>query len=202
MEKHRFVGKTLEEAKEKAKIELQELEEDLIIKVVDEKKSLLSKKVEIEVIARRDIKGFIKDRLQDILRSMGFKSEIEIQMTNDVPTYRIYSDKDALLIGKNGKNLDALLTIMRQIVKNETGIVYRFYLDVSDYKEKNEKHLEFLARRLAREVRNTKIEVKMDSMNAYERRIVHNALNNNKYVYTESTGEEPNRCVVIKPRED
>ena len=202
MEKHRFVGKTLEEAKEKAKIELQELEEDLIIKIIDEKKSLLSKKVEIEVIARRDIKGFIKDSLQDILRSMGFKSEIEIQMNNDVPTYRIYSDKDALLIGKNGKNLDALLTIMRQIVKNETGIVYRFYLDVSDYKEKNEKHLEFLARRLAREVRNTKIEVKMDSMNAYERRIVHNALNNNKYVYTESTGEEPNRCVVIKPRED
>ena len=202
MEKHRFVGKTLEEAKEKAKIELQELEEDLIIKVVDEKKSLLSKKVEIEVIARRDIKGFIKDSLQDILRSMGFKSEIEIQMNNDVPTYRIYSDKDALLIGKNGKNLDALLTIMRQIVKNETGIVYRFYLDVSDYKEKNEKHLEILARRLAKEVRNTKIEVKMDSMNAYERRIVHNALNNNKYVYTESTGEEPNRCVVIKPRED
>ncbi len=49
---------------------------------------------------------------------------------------------------------------------------------------------------------STKIAVKMDSMNSYERRIVHNVLTNNSKVYTESVGDEPNRCVVIKPRED
>ena len=202
MEKHKFVGKTYEEAVNKAKIELQELEENLIIKVIDEKKSLLSKKCEIEVIEKREIKNFIKEKLVNILREMGYQAEVEIQVKQDIPTYRIYSNNDSLLIGKNGKNLEALQIVLRQIVNTETGINYKFFLDVSDYKEKNEHHLEILARRLAREVATTKIEVKMDSMNSYERRIVHNVLTNNKKVYTESVGEEPNRCVVIKPRED
>ncbi len=202
MEKHRFVGKTYEEAVNKAKIELQELEENLIIKVIDEKKTLLSKKCEIEVIEKREIKNFIKEKLIAILREMGYQAEVEIQVKQDIPTYRIYSNNDSLLIGKSGKNLEALQIVFRQIVNTETGINYRFFLDVSDYKEKNEHHLESLAKRLAREVATTKIEVKMDSMNSYERRIVHNVLTNNKKVYTESVGEEPNRCVVIKPRED
>lgn len=202
MEKHRFVGKTYEEAVNKAKIELQELEENLIINVIDEKKSLLSKKCEIEVVEKREIKNFIKEKLVNILREMGYQAEVEIQVKQDIPTYRIYSNNDSLLIGKNGKNLEALQIVLRQIVNTETGINYKFFLDVSDYKEKNEHHLEVLAKRLAREVATTKIEVKMDSMNSYERRIVHNVLTNNKKVYTESVGEEPNRCVVIKPRED
>ncbi|MDD6419531.1 MAG: KH domain-containing protein [Clostridium sp.] len=202
MEKHRFVGKTYEEAVNKAKIELQELEENLIINVIDEKKSLLSKKCEIEVIEKREIKNFIKEKLVNILREMGYQAEVEIQVKQDIPTYRIYSNNDSLLIGKGGKNLEALQIVLRQIVNTETGINYKFFLDVSDYKEKNEHHLESLAKRLAREVATTKIEVKMDSMNSYERRIVHNILTNNKKVYTESVGEEPNRCVVIKPRED
>ncbi len=202
MEKHRFVGKTYEEAVNKAKIELQELEENLIINVIDEKKSLLSKKCEIEVIEKREIKNFIKEKLVNILREMGYQAEVEIQLKQDIPTYRIYSNNDSLLIGKGGKNLEALQIVLRQIVNTETGINYKFFLDVSDYKEKNEHHLEVLAKRLAREVATTKIEVKMDSMNSYERRIVHNVLTNNKKVYTESVGEEPNRCVVIKPRED
>lgn len=202
MEKHRFIGKTYEEAVNKAKIELQELEENLIINVIDEKKSLLSKKCEIEVIEKREIKNFIKEKLVNILREMGYQAEVEIQVKQDIPTYRIYSNNDSLLIGKGGKNLEALQIVLRQIVNTETGINYKFFLDVSDYKEKNEHHLESLAKRLAREVATTKIEVKMDSMNSYERRIVHNILTNNKKVYTESVGEEPNRCVVIKPRED
>lgn len=202
MEKHRFVGKTYEEAVNKAKIELQELEENLIINVIDEKKSLLSKKCEIEVVEKREIKNFIKEKLDNILREMGYQAEVEIQVKQDIPTYRIYSNNDSLLIGKGGKNLEALQIVLRQIVNTETGINYKFFLDVSDYKEKNEHHLEVLAKRLAREVATTKIEVKMDSMNSYERRIVHNILTNNKKVYTESVGEEPNRCVVIKPRED
>ena len=201
MEKHRFVGKTYEEAVNKAKIELQELEENLIINVIDEKKSLLSKKCEIEVIEKREIKNFIKEKLVNILREMGYQAEVEIQVKQDIPTYRIYSNNDSLLIGKGGKNLEALQIVLRQIVNTETGINYKFFLDVSDYKEKNEHHLEVLAKRLAREVATTKIEVKMDSMNSYERRIVHNVLTNNKKVYTESVGEEPNRCVVIKYKE-
>ncbi len=202
MEKHSYTGKTLEEAINKAKIELQETEENLIINVKEEKKTLLSKKIEIEVIEKRQIKDFIKNTLIDLLYALGYQAEIEIQMKENIPTYRIYSSNDALLIGKNGKNLNALNIVLNQIVKKELGTNYKFILDVSDYKQKNEKYLEVLARKLAKEVFTTKIEVKMDSMNSYQRRIVHNTLANNKYVYTESIGEEPNRCVVIHPRED
>ena len=199
--KHSYTGKTYEEAVNKAKIDLQELEENLIINTKEEKKTLLSKKVEIEVIEKREVKEYLKKQIKNLLKDMGFDVEIEITVNNDTPTYRLYSTNDALLIGKDGKNLKALTTVVNAILTKEINTNYRFLIDVSDYKEKNDRRIERLAKKLAREVKETKVEVKMDSMNSYQRRLVHNILNNNKYVYTESVGEEPNRCVVIKPRD-
>ena len=132
MEKHSYIGKTLEDAINKAKLDLQETEDNLIIVKKEEKKALLSKKVEIEVIEKRKIKDYIKSLLVDILYAMGYQSEIEVQMKEDVPTYRIYSNHDALLIGKNGKNLNALTHILNQMIKKEIGTSYKFLLDVSD----------------------------------------------------------------------
>ncbi len=202
MEKHKYSGKTLEDAISKATLDLQEEKDNLIIKTIEEKRTLLTKKVEIEVIEKRNIKDEIKRILLDLLYNMGFKAEIEVQMKEQIPLYRIYSNNDALLIGKNGRNLNALSHIVSQMLKKEIGTNYKFLIDVSDYKENNDKHLEYLAKKLAKEVATTKIEVKMDSMNSYQRRVIHNTLSNHKYVYTESVGEEPNRAVVIKPRED
>ena len=199
--KHEYTGKTYEEAVNKAKIDLQELEENLIINTKEEKKTLLSKKVGIEVIEKREVKDYLKKLIKTLLKDMGFDVEIEITVNNNTPTYRLYSTNDALLIGKDGKNLKALTTVVNAILTKEINSNYRFLIDVSDYKEKNDRRVERLAKKLAREVRETKVEVKMDSMNSYQRRLVHNILNNNKYVYTESVGEEPNRCVVIKPRD-
>ena len=199
--KHIYTGKTYEEAVNKAKIDLQELEENLIINTKEEKKTLLSKKVEIEVIEKREVKDYLKKLIKSLLKDMGFDVEIEITVNNDTPTYRLYSTNDALLIGKDGKNLKALTTVVNAILTKGINTNYRFLIDVSDYKEKNDRRIERLAKKLAREVKMTKVEVKMDSMNSYQRRLVHNILNNNKYVYTESVGEEPNRCVVIKPRD-
>ena len=201
LNKHNYTGKTYEEAVNKAKIDLQELEENLIINTKEEKKTLLSKKVEIEVIEKREVKEYLKKVIKSLLKDMGFDVEIEITVNNDTPTYRLYSTNDALLIGKDGKNLKALTTVVNAILTKEINTNYRFLIDVSDYKEKNDRRIERLAKKLAREVKMTKVEVKMDSMNSYQRRLVHNILNNNKYVYTESVGEEPNRCVVIKPRD-
>lgn len=201
IEKHNYTGKTYDEALNKAKIALQELENNLIINVKEEKKSLLSKKVEIEVIEKRAIKDLIKRLIKDLLKNIGFDVEIEITVNNNVPTYRLYSDNDALLIGKDGRNLKALTTIINQIIIKEIGTNYKFIIDVSDYKKRNDQHIETLAKKLAKEVKNTGIEVKMDRMNSYQRRLVHNILSNNKNVYTESIGEEPNRYVVIKPRD-
>ena len=199
--KHSYTGKTYEEAVNKAKIDLQELEENLIINTKEEKKTLLSKKIEIEVIEKREVKEYLKKVIKSLLKDMGFDVEIEITVNNDTPTYRLYSTNDALLIGKDGKNLKALTTVVNAILTKDINTNYRFLIDVSDYKEKNDRRIERLAKKLAREVKMTKVEVKMDSMNSYQRRLVHNILNNNKYVYTESVGEEPNRYVVIKPRD-
>lgn len=204
MEKHKYQGKTKEEAIETAKIDLQELEENLIIKELEPVKGGLfkSKKIEIEVIEKREVVKYIKDYLVKLLKDLGFSVNVEIKNKETVPTYTIYSDNDALLIGKNGKNLKALSVIVNQHINRELGRSYKFVLDINSYKEKREKTLEYLAKKTAREVAETKIPVKMDSMNSYERRIIHNVLTNNKKVYTESEGEEPNRCVVIKPKEE
>ena len=204
MEKHKFQGKTKEEAIQIATVELQEVETNLIIKELEVIKGGLFKspKVEIEVIEKREVVKYIKDYIVKLLKDLGFQANVEIKNKETVPTYTIYSDNDALLIGKNGKNLKALSVVVNQHINKELGKNYKFIIDINSYKEKREKQLEQLAKRVAREVATTKIEVKMDSMNSYERRIIHNVLTNNKRVYTESEGEEPNRYVVVKPKED
>lgn len=204
MEKHKYVGKTKEDAISNATIDLQEIESNLIINELETTKSGLfkSKKVEIEVIEKREVKQYIKQYLQKLLKDLGFQVNIEMKTNNDIPTYIIYSDNDALLIGKNGKNLKALSIVASQVIKKEIGTTFKFLIDINAYKEKREHTIESLAKKIAKEVVSTNVEVKLDSMNSYERRIVHNILSNNKKVYTESVGEEPNRCVVIKPKKD
>ena len=204
MEKHRYTGKTKEEAIQIAKEELQEVEENLIIKELEITKGGLfkSKKVEIEVIEKREVIKEIKDYLIKLLKAIGYTVNIEVKNKEEIPKYIIFSDNDALLIGKNGKNLKALSIIVSQHLNTELGRNYKFVIDVNEYKEKREQSLERLAKRIAREVANTKVEAKLDSMNSYERRIIHNALTNNRRVYTESEGEEPNRYVVIKPKDE
>ena len=204
MEKHRYVGKNKEEAINQAKEELQEVEENLFIKEIEVTQGGLFKKgkVEIEVIEKREVVKDIKDYLVNLLKNMGYTVNIEIKNKEEVPKYVIFSDNDAMIIGKNGKNLKALTTVVNGYLNTELGRTYKFIIDVNEYKEKREHNLERLAKRIAREVATTGVEAKLDSMNSYERRIIHNILGNNKRVYTESEGEEPNRYVVIKPKKE
>ena len=202
MEKHRYVGKTKDEAIKLAKEELQEVDENLFIKEIEVIEGGLFKKgkVEIEVIEKREVVKDIKDYLVNLLKNMGYTVNIEIKNKEEVPKYVIFSDNDAMLIGKNGKNLKALTTVVNGYLNTELGRTYKFIIDVNEYKEKREHNLERLAKRVAREVATSGVEAKLDSMNSYERRIIHSILSNNKRVYTESEGEEPHRCVVIKPK--
>ena len=202
MEKYNFIGKTKEEAIQQAKEKLQETEDNLIIRELETIKGGLfkSKKVEIEVIEKREVIKSIKDYLYKLTKMMGISANIEIKNKEEVPKFIIFSDNDAMLSGKNGKNLKALSTIVSAYVNAETGSNYKFLIDINEYKEKREHILERMAKKIAREVAATNIEVKLDSMNSYERRIIHNVLSNHKKVYTESEGEEPNRYVVIKPK--
>lgn len=199
MEKHKFIGKSKDEAIQQAKISLEESNIDnLFINELSSKKSLFSTKVEIEVIEKEEIIKFTKEYIQNLLKNMGFNIKIEVFNKNNTPLYKIYSDNDSLLIGKNGKNLKSLQILVGQAINKEINQNFKFTIDINDYQEKKERNLIRLAKNIAREVSETKVEAKLDSMNSYERRIIHNALANSSKVYTESCGEEPERYVVIK----
>ena len=201
MKKYEYTGKTKEEAIEKATKELNVEEKNLIINVLEEKNTLLKKNVKIEVIDYNDLIDYIKEVITEITKLMGATVNLEIRRREDNITIKIFSNHNAVLIGKNGYTVDALQTIIRQIVQNATKTYVGIILDIENYKDKKNKNIEYLAKKVAKEVANTKVEAKLDSMNSYERRIVHSILSENKFVYTESIGEEPNRCVVIKPKE-
>ena len=130
MEKHRYIGKTKEEAISNATIDLQETQDNLIIKELEEIKGGLfkSKKIEIEVVERREVIKYIKEYIQKLLKNLGFTANIEIKNKDEIPTYTIYSDNDALLIGRNGKNLKALTIVTSQHILNELGKNFKFII--------------------------------------------------------------------------
>ena len=201
MQKYIYEGKTFDDAKDKALSELKTVEENLIINILEEKNTLLKKYVKIEVINYNDIINYTKEVINEITKLMGLEVNLEVRRREENITIKIFSDHNAVLIGKNGNTIQALQTIVRQIIFKEINTNISIILDVENYKEKKIKNIEYLAKKTAREVAKTKVEAKLDSMNSYERRIVHSILSEDKYVYTESIGEEPNRCVVIKPKE-
>ena len=133
---------------------------------------------------------------------MGINVNIEVKKRETHIQANIFSENSSILIGKNGKNLDALQLLLKNSILNKTGFRINVILDVEDYKEKNNRHLEYNVKKIAREVRKTGVDAKLDPMNSYERRIVHNAVSTIKGVTSKSEGEEPNRCVVIKKEEE
>ena len=202
MKTYTFEGKSYEEAVNKALEELKTAEEDLTIKIIESKQGLLKKLVKIEVIDINDVIDYLKESVKEITELMNIKVNLEVRRREETITITLFSDNNSILIGKNGKNIQAFQNIIRQIVPNSINEKYKIIIDVENYKEKRLITIERLAKRVAREVKTSKVEAKLDPMNSYERRIVHNVLTNNKFVYTESEGEEPNRYVVIKPKED
>lgn len=202
MHKYEFSGKNYEEAVNNAKISLQELEDELIIKEKEVKGGLFNKKVIIEVIQKDEVVEFLKEYIKELTKNMGLSTNLEVKKRENNVNITIYADNNSILIGKNGKNMDALVTIVRQAVQTEIGESFHFTIDINDYKEKKQENLVREAKKIAREVGRTKIEAKLDPMNSYERRLIHTALADNKYVITESIGEEPNRFIVIKPKQE
>lgn len=202
MKKNYYEAKSLDDAKSKALEELNLNEEDVIINIVEEKNSLLKKNVKIEVITINDIINYLKEVINDIMKLMGVEVNLEVRRRDNNISIKLFSNNNAILIGKNGRTISALQLLLRQMVNNQTKNHVSIVLDVENYKEKKMKNIEYLAKKIAREVAKSKVEVKLDSMNSYERRIVHNALTNFKGVTTISEGEEPNRHVVIKKTEE
>ena len=202
MKKYTYQAKTFEEAKNMALAELMEQQENLYINEIESSTKLFNKKSVIEVIKKEDVLEYIKELIKNITKMMGLSVNMEVKKREDNVTISLYSDNNAILIGKDARTLNALTTIIKQAIYNQIGTYYNFVLDVSEYKEKQQFFIEKAAKKTAREVARTKVEAKLEPMNSYERRIVHNALTNFKGVYTESEGVEPHRYVVIKPKTD
>ncbi len=197
-----FSGSNIEEIKKEA-LEKLNLNECEVIFVIDNysKKGLLKKEnYQLKVYKLTDIVVYIKEFIQELLTKMGVKinSFIDNSKDNQI-NLTINSDKDALLIGKKGKNLKALELVVKQHIHNLINSYPYLILNVGNYNERHELLLQNLAKQIANEVKKTRQEVIMDNMNSYERRIVHNALANIKGVTTISEGEEPNRHIIVKP---
>lgn len=196
-------AKTKEDALKKLLEENNLSEENILYRSFTQKAGILKgTKTVIEAITFEELQKEIKNFLKELLEKMGLEISFEGKIREGQIIIGMYSNNNPILIGKNGQTLKALETIVKQIVFNEIGVYPYISLDVENYKNKQISRLERLAKNVAREVGKTKVEVELENMNSYERRIVHNALTNNKFAYTESKGEEPNRRVVIKPKEN
>ena len=158
-------------------------------------------KIEITVLPKQDVIDYIKEIVQNI--GNAFVSNITTKITDleDVLNVSIYSDVNPILIGKDGKNLSAIQTIIKQAVFRKFNRSIKVSVDIANYKNKKIKNLKYEVSKIAEEVLNSKIEAHLDPMNSYERRIVHTLVSEYKNLETISEGEEPNRYVVIKYKE-
>ena len=106
-------------------------------------------------------------------------------------------DEMGVLIGKRGQTLDSLQYLVSLVVNKDEDEYIRVKVDTEDYRKRRKETLENLAKNIAYKVKRTKRPVSLEPMNPYERRIIHSALQNDKYVTTHSEGEEPFRRVVV-----
>ncbi len=198
-----FTGKNLEEIKSEAFEKLGLNENECLVSVKTTKSGLFKTKEEFQVSVYKltDIAEEIKNYLSELLTNMSIEANFETKIREQQINIKMYSDKNNILIGKDGKTLKALQTVIRQHIYKEIGAYPYILLDVENYKEKNEERLVRSAKKIAKEVAKTKVEAELENMNSYQRRLIHNALTDFKGVYTESVGEEPNRHIVIKPKE-
>lgn len=195
-----FKAKTLEEALLKASQELQIEQSSLIYKEHIES-SLFNKQVVINVYLDTDIKNYIKELLVDILTQMGLKNVyVEMSKSSQTSYFNIISDNNALLIGKNGKNIESLQTYIRMVIYNQLNANINFIIDVENYKNKKQHKIVKLAHNLADDVIRFDEPVTMKDLNAYERRLVHEALANCDLVNTHSEGEGKERYLVISKK--
>ena len=203
MKVYSYEGKNIEELTLQALKELDVKEDEMVKEVKEETVGLLKKKkYTLNIVLKSDVLEFSKKYVKDIIEGMGLNDvQLESQRTENYIKITIHSENSSILIGKGGRTLSSIQTLLRAAISNEINMHVNVVLDVENYKIRQEHNIERLAKKLAKEVIKTKEPITMDSMNSYERRLVHNILGDFKGVTTESEGEEPNRKVVIKPVE-
>ena len=198
-----YVDKTRESALSKCLEELHESEEDLYIRESEtEAKLFKAKKVKLEVLSKSDVLQYIKEYINELSKYLQMEIHSEVKDQDRIIQIILVSDHNSLLIGKDGRTMNSIQQMLRQSISSKTGFKVSLMVDVSNYKEKQNYFFEKEIKKICKEVLKSHVDVKLDPMNSYQRRLVHNVVNGYDHLATKSEGSEPNRCVVIQYQED
>ncbi len=199
-----FIKARVKEEKEEV-TETVELLETLVVESVpvDEAKSKDNNKNDI-VHEDIDVEAVTKKFLADVFAAMGISVEITVKYEEEPKSLDVdlNGDEMGVLIGKRGQTLDSLQYLISLVVNKGTTEYIRVKVDTENYRQRRKETLENLAKNISYKVKRTRRPVSLEPMNPYERRIIHSALQNDKYVTTHSEGEEPFRRVVVTPKKD
>jgi spoIIIJ-associated protein len=151
-----------------------------------------------------DVEAITKKFLNDVFEAMNIKVNIEAAYNDSLKSLdvELSGDEMGVLIGKRGQTLDSLQYLISLVVNKGTGEYIRVKVDTENYRERRKETLENLAKNISYKVKRTRRSVSLEPMNPYERRIIHAALQNDRYVTTHSEGDEPFRRVVVSPKRD
>jgi spoIIIJ-associated protein len=193
-----YTAKTLEDVLAQAEKELNIPANDLSYKIVDEKTGIFSRKLVVEVYEVSDAIAFAEAYLIKTISQMGIDVTAKTTLKDDIINITINSSRNPILIGKNGITLQALNELVRLATSSKFKKRFRILLDVNDYKEAKYDKVVAIAKRIARDVTRTKVDVTLDPMPADERRMVHGALTGMPNIKTESVGEGHHRAICIR----
>lgn len=195
-----YEGKNREDLINKITEELNCNENELVIlEQFTEGKIFKSQKYNLSVITKAEIKKQLKNFFNELGKLMNVTIESEINITEDnIYNINLVTSNNSILIGKEGKTLDAIQCLLRQISQNDLQNKIKINVDISNYKYEQAKKLEKNIKNIAKEVLKTKVDTSLDPMNSYNRRIVHTIVSEFSDLETESVGEGKERHVVIK----
>jgi len=206
MEYKEYSGKTVEDAITDASLDLGVTSDELDYEVVEKESTgflgfgskpavIKARKKETSLTHEDTARAF----LESVFKAMEIEAEIiiETDTVDNVMNIEFKGDDMGILIGKRGATLDSLQYLTSLAVNKDHDDYICIKLDTEDYRRRRKETLESLARNIAYKVKRTKRQVELEAMNPYERRIIHSALQNDKFVTTFSEGEDPYRHVVI-----
>ena len=202
MREMQFSGKTVEDAvnsalKETGVSSADELEIEVIEKGSKGFLGFGQKDAVIKASVKFNPEKAAREFLREMFVAMGIIVNIETSLKEKQLMINLSGSDMGMLIGKRGQTLDAIQYLVNLVVNNGNAPYISITLDTENYRQRRKETLEALAHNLARKVKQTGKKIVLEPMNPYERRIIHAALQNNRYVTTYSEGEEPFRNVVI-----
>lgn len=176
-----------------------DLTEEQVDAQIVKQSGLIRKKVTVKVTQKATPKDIAIDFINTLIEKMGLECSATIREEDDAYYVSVSGKDTATLIGYRGDVLDCVQYLTLLVVNKTADLDKRIIIDGENYREKRTIVLSKLAKKLAIKAAKTGKDVSLEPMNPFERRVIHSALADDKFVTTESEGEEPNRYIVIKP---